>query len=37
MSHLIEVTRTYTEIASILKQQGDLRKAALNQLADVTS
>jgi flagellar basal-body rod protein FlgF len=37
MSHLIQVTRTYTEIASILKQQGDLRKAALNQLADVTS
>ncbi|MGO9358234.1 MAG: flagellar basal-body rod protein FlgF [Xanthobacteraceae bacterium] len=37
MSHLIEVTRTYTEIASILKQQGDLRKSALNQLADVTS
>ncbi len=37
MSHLISVTRTYTEIAAILKQQGDLRKAALNQLSDVTS
>jgi len=37
MSHLIQVSRTYTEIAAILKQQGDLRKAALNQLADVTS
>jgi len=37
MSHMIEVTRTYTEIASILKQQGDLRKASLDKLADVTS
>ena len=37
MSHLIQVTRTYTEIASILKQQGDQRKAALDKLADVTS
>lgn len=37
MSHLIEVSRTYSEIASILKQQGDLRKSAINQLADVTS
>jgi flagellar basal-body rod protein FlgF len=37
MSHLIQVSRTYQEIASILKQQGDMRKAALNQLSDVTS
>jgi flagellar basal-body rod protein FlgF/flagellar basal-body rod protein FlgG len=37
MSHMIEVTRTYQQIASILQQQGDLRKASLDKLADVPS
>jgi flagellar basal-body rod protein FlgF/flagellar basal-body rod protein FlgG len=35
MSRMIEVTRTYTQISSMLQQQGDLRKNALDKLADV--
>jgi flagellar basal-body rod protein FlgF len=35
MSRMIEVMRTYTNIASLLQQQGDLHKTAINQLADV--
>jgi flagellar basal-body rod protein FlgF len=35
MSTLIEVTRAYSEIASLLQQQGDLHKSAIQQLADV--
>jgi flagellar basal-body rod protein FlgF len=35
MSRMIEVTRTYTNISSILTQQGDLRKTAIEKLADV--
>ncbi|QWG16922.1 flagellar basal-body rod protein FlgF [Bradyrhizobium sediminis] len=35
MSRMIEVTRTYTQISSMLQQQGDLRKTALDRLADV--
>jgi flagellar basal-body rod protein FlgF/flagellar basal-body rod protein FlgG len=35
MSRMIEVTRTYTQISSMLQQQGDLRKSALDRLADV--
>lgn len=37
MSHMIEVNRTYQNIAAILQQQGDLRKTSLDKLADVTS
>jgi flagellar basal-body rod protein FlgF len=37
MSRMIEVTRTYKEISSILQQQGDLRKTAIEKLADVPS
>lgn len=35
MSRMIEVTRTYTQISAMLQQQGDLRKTALDKLADV--
>jgi flagellar basal-body rod protein FlgF len=35
MSRMIEVMRTYTNIANLLQQQGDLHKTAINQLADV--
>jgi flagellar basal-body rod protein FlgF len=33
MSRLIEITRSYTDIANILSQEGDLRKNALSQLS----
>jgi flagellar basal-body rod protein FlgF len=33
MSRLIEITRSYTDIANILSQQSDLRKNALSQLS----
>jgi len=35
MSRMIEVTRTYTQIANLLQQQSDLHKSAVQQLADV--
>ncbi len=35
MSRMIDVTRTYTQISAMLQQQGDLRKSALDKLADV--
>jgi flagellar basal-body rod protein FlgF len=35
MSKMIEVTRTYTQISAMLQQHGDLRKSALEKLADV--
>jgi flagellar basal body rod protein FlgG len=35
MSRMIEVTRAYTQISAMLQQQGDLRKTALDKLADV--
>jgi flagellar basal-body rod protein FlgF len=35
MSRMIEVTRAYTSISAMLQQQGDLRKTALEKLADV--
>jgi flagellar basal-body rod protein FlgF len=35
MSHMIEVTRTYTQIANLLQQQSDLHKSAIEKLADV--
>ena len=35
MSRMMEVMRTYTSIANLLQQQGDLHKAAINQLAEV--
>jgi flagellar basal-body rod protein FlgF len=35
MSHMVEVMRTYTNIANILQQQSDLHKNAIDKLADV--
>ena len=35
MGRMIEVTRAYTSISAMLQQQGDLRKTALEKLADV--
>jgi flagellar basal-body rod protein FlgF len=35
MSKMIEVTRAYTQISALLQQQGDLRKSAIEKLADV--
>jgi flagellar basal-body rod protein FlgF len=35
MSRMIEVTRAYTSISAMLQQQGDLRKTAIERLADV--
>jgi flagellar basal-body rod protein FlgF len=35
MSHMIEVTRAYTQMATLLQQQSDLHKSAIQQLADV--
>jgi flagellar basal-body rod protein FlgF len=33
MARMIEITRSYTDIANILSQEGDLRKNALSQLS----
>ena len=35
MSRMIELTRAYTEVATLLQQQGDLRKNSIQQLAEV--
>jgi flagellar basal-body rod protein FlgF len=35
MSRMIEVTRAYTQIATMLQQQSDLHKSAIEKLADV--
>jgi flagellar basal-body rod protein FlgF len=35
MSRMIELTRSYSEVATILQQQGDMRKNSIQQLADV--
>ena len=35
MSRMIEVTRAYSSISTMLQQQGDLRKTAIERLADV--
>jgi flagellar basal-body rod protein FlgF len=35
MSRMIEVTRTYTQIATLLQQQSDLQRSAIEKLADV--
>jgi flagellar basal-body rod protein FlgF len=35
MSHMVEVMRTYTNIANILQNQSDLHKNAIDKLADV--
>jgi flagellar basal-body rod protein FlgF len=35
MTRMIEVTRSYTEVATILQQQSEMRKNSLQQLAEV--
>jgi flagellar basal-body rod protein FlgF len=35
MSRMIEITRTYTQIASLLQQQSDLNQTTLDKLAEV--
>ena len=35
MTRMIEITRTYTTVASLIQQQGDLRRTAVERLADV--
>ena len=35
MTRMVEVTRTYTQIASMLQQQSDLRRSAIEKLAEV--
>jgi flagellar basal-body rod protein FlgF len=35
MSRMIEITRSYTQVASLLQQQGDLNLSAIDKLADV--
>lgn len=35
MSHMVEVTRTYQQISNLLQMQSDLRKSAIEKLADV--
>ena len=35
MTRMIEITRTYTQMSTLIQQQGDLRKNAIQQLADV--
>ena len=35
MTRMIEITRTYTQISNLLQAQGDLRRTAIEKLADV--
>lgn len=35
ISRMIEITRTYTQIATMLQQQSDMRNSAVDKLADV--
>jgi flagellar basal-body rod protein FlgF len=35
MSHMIEVTRAYTQISTLLQQESDMHKSAIEKLADV--
>jgi len=35
MSRMIEVTRAYTQIATMLQQESDLHKSAIEKLAEV--
>ena len=37
MTRMIEITRSYSDIAAILQQQGDLRRNSLQQLVQATS
>ncbi len=35
MTRMIEVTRSYTQVATMLQQQGDMRRSAIEKLAEV--
>jgi len=35
MARMVEVTRTYAQIAAILQQQGDMRRNAIDKLAEI--
>jgi flagellar basal-body rod protein FlgF len=35
MTRMIEITRTYSQVATLIQQQGDLRRTAVERLADV--
>lgn len=35
MTRMIEITRTYTQMSTLIQQQGDMRKNAIQQLAEV--
>ena len=35
VTRMIEVTRTYTQVATILQQQADMRRSAIEKLAEV--
>jgi len=35
MARMIQITRSYTDVANILSQEGDLRKNALTQLSQI--
>jgi flagellar basal-body rod protein FlgF len=37
MTRMIEITRSYTDVAAILQQQGDMRRNSLQQLAQTPS
>ena len=37
MSRLIEITRSYAEVANLLQQEGDLHKNAIQQLSEIPS
>lgn len=35
MTRMIDITRTYTQVATMIQQQGDLRRTAIEKLAEV--
>jgi len=35
MTRMIEVTRAYTELTNLLQQQAEMRRSAIQQLAEV--
>ena len=35
MSRMIEITRSYTQVATMLQQQSDLGQSAIDKLAEV--
>jgi flagellar basal-body rod protein FlgF len=35
MARMIEITRTYTQVASLLQQQGEMRRSAIDKLAEI--